>query len=133
MAHQGECSPWGRGTRGKLVPDETGSGEWRQRKGCFRQGKGRTGPSLNTNTHRVRVYCPCIKRKIFLFHSNSFFTSGPFFLEKPHTVIPPWPPSIPLRLEDSSSSPLIHTSSPHLFLVLANICPSPSLTNSCTV
>lgn len=32
----------------KLVPDETGSREQRQRKGCFRQGKERTDLSLDT-------------------------------------------------------------------------------------
>lgn len=70
-AHQGECSPWGRGTRGKLVPDETGNGEGRQRKGCFRQCKGRTGSeSGHKHTHtriQARVFC--------LWHQKIFFFS----------------------------------------------------------
>lgn len=51
-AHQGEWSPWGQGTRGKLVPDETGSGERRQRKGCFKQGGD--GPRVWTDPPRVK-------------------------------------------------------------------------------
>lgn len=48
----------------KLVPDETGSREQRQRKGCFRQGKERTDLSL--------VTLPVALKKTFISHSLPF-------------------------------------------------------------
>lgn len=92
-AHQGEWSPWGQGTRGKLVPDETGSGERRQRKGCFKQGGD--GPRVWTDPPRVKslqLMHQKKKRKGFLF---PFFTSGPYFLffffkPKHHTHFSPF-------------------------------------------
>lgn len=48
-AHWQRGATLGNEARGmKLVPDETGSREQRQRKGCFRQGKERTDLSLDT-------------------------------------------------------------------------------------
>lgn len=50
----------------KLVPDETGSREQRQRKGCFRQGKERTDLSLDT----LPV---ALKKNISFFFFTVFF------------------------------------------------------------
>lgn len=56
-------STWERGTtEKKFVPDETGSREWRQRKGCLGQGKERTDLSLDTQAK----FTPCgMKEKCF--------------------------------------------------------------------
>lgn len=69
--------------------DEARGGNWFQMKqevesgdkerAVSDRGKGGRAPSLDTNTHTVRVYSPCIKRIFFLSHSYLFVTSGPFF------------------------------------------------------
>lgn len=58
-----ERVPFGDEARGgKLVPDETGSGEWRQREPCFRQGK-EDRPDIDAQS----ALTPWgIQRKIFL-------------------------------------------------------------------
>lgn len=47
----------------KLVPDETGSREWRQRKGCLGQGNERTDLSLDTQAE----FTPCVIKEECLF------------------------------------------------------------------
>lgn len=63
-------STWERGTtEKKFVPDETGSREWRQRKGCLGQGKERTALSLDTQAK----FTPCgMKEKCFFSYSYPF-------------------------------------------------------------
>lgn len=55
---------------GKLVPDETGSGERRQRTGCLRHGKGRTDPLTSIWTLRINsqnsLGCS-IKRREYMY------------------------------------------------------------------
>lgn len=74
---------------GKLVPDETGSAEWRQRKGCFRQGKGRMDLSLVTRTHRV--YCLWHQNEKLVFLSLTYSLHGDHFFK---SYIQFWLPSI---------------------------------------
>lgn len=111
-----------------MVPDETGSGERRQREGCLRQGKGGRAPSLETNTHshsqgsvptaektnQNRPFCfsPILyMRDGFLFQTTCSHSSWAFLHPVPsrHFYLSP--------LQSSSS----HSSSPHLFLVSTSV------------
>lgn len=102
------------------------------KKGLFQTGKREDGPQVWTQTHTQSQSLQPVHQK----KKNSFsflpilYMWAIFFY--PHTLLPPCLPSIPFRLDTFPPSSFIHTSSAHLFLVLATISPSPSLTKSCT-
>lgn len=131
-----------RRTKESVPPgDEARGGNWFQMKQEVESGdkeravsdreKGGRAPSLDTNTHTESEFTARAskEKKFFLILTYSLHV-GHFFY--PHTLLPPCLPSIPFRLDTFPPSSFIHTSSAHLFLVLATISPSPSLTKSCT-